>query len=150
MIERNQRVAIIGGGSTGLALAYFLGRAGIRATILEKGSELSGLLAFTAVNQIPIERYYHHFFTHDRYLLELLDELNLEKQILWRPSASAVYTHGTVSPFITKIDYLRLPFLNWGAKIRSGLAALTLRGQHPETIPPTLTAETYLRRYFWN
>lgn len=148
MIERNRRIAIIGGGSTGLALAYLLGQTGIHATILEKGSELSGLLACTTINQIPIERYYHHFFTHDHYLLELLDELGLGQKIIWRPSASAVYAEGTVSPFITKVDYLRLPFLSWGAKLRSGLATLDLRRQAPEKIPPTLTAETYLRSHF--
>lgn len=121
---------------------------GIRVAIIEKGGELSGLLAFTRVNNIPIERFYHHFFTTDRYLLDLLQELGLSDAILWQPGASAVYSNNELYSFITKTDYVRLPFLGWGTKIRAAAAALVLRGQRPENISPELTAEEYLRRLF--
>lgn len=133
---------------TGLALAYFLGRAGFRTTIIEKGQALSGLLAFTTVESVPVERYYHHFFTHDNYQIALMEELGLQDQILWRESASAVYQGGQLYPFVTKADYLRLPFLSWSAKLRAGLAALTVRNQIPENFPPQLTAEDYLKKLF--
>lgn len=133
---------------TGLALAYYLGQAGCRATIIEKGPALSGLLGFTSVNAIPIERFYHHFFTHDEHLLKLLEELNLSDRILWQASASAVYNGGQLFPFRTKADYLRLPFLSPGEKLRGAAAALVLRGQRPENLPADLTAATYLRRLF--
>lgn len=148
MPVKNQRIAVIGGGPTGLALAYFLGRAGSKATIIERGHELSGLLAFTNIQGQPIERFYHHFFTHDRYLLDLLDELGLSQHILWQSSASAVYATGQLFPAVTKADYLRLPFLSLSTKLRAGFAAVQMRGQRPENLPPTLTAETYLRRLF--
>lgn len=145
---KHERIAIIGGGMTGLALAYYLGRSGYHMSIIEKGNELSGLLAFTHAQSIPIERFYHHFFTTDKYFLDLVDELGLSDKILWRESASAVYSSGEIFPFITKADYLRLPFLSWGAKIRAATAALRLRRQHAEQLPPELTAETYLRQLF--
>ena len=145
---KNERVAIIGGGMTGLALAYFLGKAGSRVAIIEKGKVLSGLVGFTTVNGVPIERFYHHFFTTDKYLLALLDELGLSDHILWQDSKSAIYQGGQLFPFVTKTDYLRLPFLTWGAKIRAATAALILRRQHAEDLLPELTAETYLRRLF--
>lgn len=141
-------IAIIGGGATGLALAYRLVQAGRRVTIIEKGPQLSGLLTFTTVDGVPIERFYHHFFTTDRYLLDLLDELGLRDRIRWRASASAVVHDGTISPFVTKLDSLRLPFLGWRTKVRAGLATLRMRGQRPEDLPPDLTAETYLRRLY--
>lgn len=144
----NKHVAIIGGGSTGLALAYYLGQAGCRVSIIEKGPALSGLLAMTTIKSIPIERFYHHFFTTDHYLLNLLDELGLRAKILWRDSASAVYSDGRLSPFVTKADYLRLPFLSWSAKIKAAMAAILLRWQSAKSLPSELTAEVYLRQLF--
>jgi protoporphyrinogen oxidase len=145
---KNKRVAIIGGGPTGLALAYFLGRSGVAVSIIEKGSALSGLLAFTYINAIPIERFYHHFFTTDHYLLDLLEALGLKDRILWQNSASAVYFDGQLFSFTQKTDYFRLPFLSWPEKIQGALGAMRIRFQRPENLPPDLTAETYLRRLF--
>lgn len=145
---RHERVAIIGGGMTGLTLAYFLGRSGFPVTIIEKGPALSGLLGFTTVADEPIERYYHHFFTHDQYQLALLEELGLNKKILWRESRSAVVYENQLYPIITKTDYLKLPFLSLGTKVRSGLAALTIRRTAVSELPSELTAERYVRRLF--
>lgn len=148
MIMDQRRIAIIGGGMTGLALAYFLGRPGARVTIIEKGPALSGLVGFTDVDGVPIERYYHHFFTTDTDLLSLVDELGLNDKILWHEGRSAVYANNNLAPFITKADYFRLPFLSWMTKLRGAVAALRLRFQRPESLPPALTAEVYLRRLF--
>ena len=38
-----KRVAIIGGGPTGIAAAYFCGRAGIETTIFERERKLGGM-----------------------------------------------------------------------------------------------------------
>jgi protoporphyrinogen oxidase len=143
-----QRIAIIGGGMTGLVLAYLLSKQGRQVALLEKGKTLSGLLAFTDIMTVPIERYYHHFFTHDHYMVDLLEELGLGDHILWHDGASAIYRDHHLYPFVTKADYLKLPFLSWPTKIRGGLAALKLRRSHPEQLPPALTAETYLRQLF--
>jgi protoporphyrinogen oxidase len=145
---KNDRVAIIGGGMSGLSLAYFLGLEGFRVSVIERGAELSGLLAFTNVEGVPVERFYHHFFTHDAYLLGLIGELGLSDRILWQNSASAVFRDGALFPFVTKADYLRLPFLSIGAKVRSAAAAAVLRFQKAENLPPELTAESYLRKLF--
>lgn len=142
------RVAIIGGGPTGLALAYFLGRTGWTTTIIEKGPALSGLLTFTTVDGVPIERFYHHFFTHDQYLLDLLGELGLTDRIVWREGRSAIYAEGHLSPFITKLDYLRLPFLSWATKVRGAIAAIRLRRQSVEKIPASITSIEYLHKLF--
>lgn len=148
MARQNKRVAIIGGGMTGLALTHFLGQKGSRVSIIEKGGALSGLLGFTSINGIPIERFYHHFFTNDHYLLDLLYELGLDDHILWRDSASAVLYDGRLHPFVTPADFFRLPFLSLGEKIHGATAVARLRLQRPENIPPELTAERYLTKLF--
>ena len=159
MTITKRRVAIIGGGATGMALAYFLGRDDYEVTLIEKGPQLSGLLTFTnappsvaatteGVGTVPIERFYHHFFTTDQYLLRLLEELGLSDKILWRPSDNGVFFDGQLYPFTTKVDYARLPFLSWPAKFRGGLSALKLRRLASINIPADETAETFLRRTF--
>lgn len=144
----NERVAIIGGGMTGLTLAYFLRRAGYAVTIIEKAPALSGLLGFTQVADELIERYYHHFFTHDEYQLALLDDLGLGEKILWRESRSAILHDDRLYPFVSKTDYLRLPFLSWATKIRGGLAALRIQRDEVTNLSANLTAADYLRRHF--
>jgi len=146
--KKNQRAAIIGGGMTGLSLGYLLGQAGYSVTVIEKGKQLSGLLGFIEIEGIPIERFYHQFFTNDNYLLDLMNELGLHDRILWQQSTSACYANGQVLPFSTISDYFKLPLLSLGAKARGALAALALHFQKPEKLPPALTAEQYLRRFF--
>ena len=49
-----KRVAVIGGGPTGLAAAYYLARAGHAVTIIEAGEQLGGrLLTETTTEQLP-------------------------------------------------------------------------------------------------
>lgn len=48
-------VAIIGGGISGLAAAYFLGKAGIRSTIVEKAGRLGGLIRTEKVQECVLE-----------------------------------------------------------------------------------------------
>ena len=50
-------VLIIGGGISGLATAYYLGRAGIRSTIIEKAGRLGGLVPVTDHDYMGVERY---------------------------------------------------------------------------------------------
>ena len=40
---QGKRAAIVGGGPTGIAAAYFLGRAGIETTIFEREDRLGGV-----------------------------------------------------------------------------------------------------------
>ena len=142
-----RRIAIIGGGMTGLSLAYYLRQDGHQVRVLEKGPTLSGLLGFTTISTVSLERYYHHFFTTDAYLLALLNDLGLADTILWTEPQNAIWRQ-ELYPFVTKLDYLRLPFLSWPTKFRGGLAALQLRMKKAETADPKMTAADLLRKVF--
>jgi protoporphyrinogen oxidase len=85
------RVGIIGAGVAGMAAAWELVKAGHRVRIFEAGAAVGGLAAgFKADGwQWWMEKFYHHWFTGDRDLLRLTDELGLrDKVIFHRPKTS--------------------------------------------------------------
>ena len=77
------RIAIIGAGITGLTLAYLLNRRGHDVALYEAGNAPGGELATVTVGGEPIERFYHHLFTHDRFMIELCRELGIEQHLGW-------------------------------------------------------------------
>ncbi|MCL4862822.1 MAG: FAD-dependent oxidoreductase, partial [Caldilineaceae bacterium] len=76
------RVAIVGGGVTGLTVAYDLTRTQStvppKVTVFEGGGHLGGLAAGFKGRPTwdwPLEHYYHHLFTSDRAMFELVREI---------------------------------------------------------------------------
>ena len=74
------RVNIIGAGITGLTAAYFLTQKGHEVKVFDRATEVGGLTGFFKVNGAYLEKYYHHSFTGHIELLELMKELNIEKE----------------------------------------------------------------------
>lgn len=50
-----RNVVVVGGGISGLAAAYYLGRAGLRVTVLEKSPQMGGLLRVSEVAGLPVD-----------------------------------------------------------------------------------------------
>lgn len=82
-------VAILGGGITGLTAAQELAKKGIKVLIIEKSSNLGGLLYSIKAGKSYIEAYYHHFFSNDTFLINKLKELKLDKKIDWVYTSTA-------------------------------------------------------------
>ena len=92
-------VVIIGAGFCGLAAAYELGTQGIRATVLERDAEIGGLASGFHVNGVRLEKFYHHWFTNDVHVMQLIEELGKRDQTLLRPLERACTTPTTSSSF---------------------------------------------------
>jgi protoporphyrinogen oxidase len=111
-----RRIAIIGGGVTGLAAAYDLTRAGQAAsvTIFEHGEQLGGLAAgFRGRPQWewPLEHFYHHLFLSDQAMLRLLDEIGFAHALKsYRPN-TAIHTQGANYPLDSVTRVLRFPLI---------------------------------------
>jgi monoamine oxidase len=74
-----ENILIIGGGLTGLTLAYLLNKRGQRVTILEAKNRLGGRIYTTPVDKgTPIDMGATWLGKKHEYLVRLLDELNIE------------------------------------------------------------------------
>ena len=83
-ILKTMRIAVIGGGFTGLTAAYELGKVGHEVTVFEKEKTLGGLAhGFKQKNwDWHLEGAYHHLFTNDNAIINLVKELGLEKKLI--------------------------------------------------------------------
>jgi protoporphyrinogen oxidase len=127
MNHSQQRVAIIGGGFTGLAAAYDLAKQGHAITILERSPDLGGLASGFQIQGTSIEKAYHHLFKTDTDILSLCEELGLKDRLIWHETSMAIYSDGQLSPFTTPVDLLRFKPLSFVNRIRTGLVLLYLQ-----------------------
>ncbi|HLL59226.1 MAG TPA: FAD-dependent oxidoreductase, partial [Allosphingosinicella sp.] len=66
-------VVIVGGGFTGLSAAYELAKAGKKVVVLEKEPVVGGLASGFMVGEFTLEKFYHHWFTNDVHVMDLIE-----------------------------------------------------------------------------
>ncbi len=120
-------VGIIGGGFCGLAAAYELGRRGVRATVFEAAAEVGGLAGSFQVGGERLEKFYHHWFTNDRHVMDLIEALGAADQVRLRPTRTGMYYANRFFKLSTPLDLLRFSALPLADRIRLGLLALRAR-----------------------
>ena len=70
-----RRVAIIGGGISGLATAYYLQKAGISSTMVERQSHLGGVITTDVVDGCVIEGGPDSFLSAKPWAMDLIQEI---------------------------------------------------------------------------
>jgi protoporphyrinogen oxidase len=121
--RRPPRAVVIGAGFTGLAAAWELARRGIGVTVLESDREVGGLAGSFEVGGTRLEKFYHHWFTNDRHVNELVRELGVEDAIVYRPTRTGMYYANRFYRLSTPRDVLRFAALSFGGRLRLGLLA---------------------------
>ena len=121
------RIAIVGGGFTGLAAAYRLTREGHEVSLFEKSLELGGLATSFHVPtwKWRLEKYYHHWFTNDDSALNLAKEIGHDVLTL-KPSTD-VYYDGQSAPFDSALSILRFPHFSLLDKVKVGATVVYLK-----------------------
>lgn len=115
-------VIIVGAGFTGLTAGLELVRAGRKVLILESDDAPGGLAGtFEFTDGVRMEKFYHHWFTNDDYVPDLVKELGLEGHILNLPSRTGMYYNGRFWRLSTPFDVLRFKALSLIDRIRLGL-----------------------------
>jgi protoporphyrinogen oxidase len=140
------RAVIIGGGFCGLSAAYELVRHGVHTTVLECDDEVGGLAGSFDVHGQRLEKFYHHWFTNDRHIGDLVSELGEADNILYRPSRTGMYFANRIFRLSSPSDVLRftpLPFID---RVRLGLLALRARAVKDWRPLEFETAEDWLIR----
>lgn len=118
---------VVGGGFTGLAAAFEMAKAGLSVTILEAEADIGGLAAAFDVGGQKLERFYHHWFTSDLAVMDLVRELGLTEHVIVNPTNTGVYYAQNFFRLSTPWDLLNFTPLGVVDRIRLGLLALRAR-----------------------
>jgi len=137
---------VIGAGFCGLAAAYELLKRGVRVTILEREPEIGGLASSFVVNGTRLERFYHHWFTSDQYIMDLVRELGVSDKVINRSTRTGLYYANSAFRLSSPIDLLRLDPLSPLDRARLGLLALRTRCIRNWMALESLSAATWLRQ----
>jgi protoporphyrinogen oxidase len=137
-------VVIIGGGFAGLSAAWELVQRGVRVTVCEADEEVGGLAGSFDVAGTRLEKFYHHWFTSDTHVLDIVRELGREDQVLHRPTRTGMYFAHQFFRLSTPMDVLRFTPLSIPARFRLGLLALRARRVREWGELEGLTAEEWL------
>jgi protoporphyrinogen oxidase len=121
-------VVVVGGGFCGLAAAYELSVAGRQVTVLECDAGVGGLAGSFEVGGERLERFYHHWFTSDRHIMQLIAELGAADHIVRRPSTTSTFVGNRFYRLASPLDLLRFTPLPFRDRLRLGL--MTLRVRH--------------------
>ncbi len=139
------KIAIIGAGIAGLSAAYFLQKnSGLEIDIYEKDTDIGGLAGTFPFENTYLEKYYHHIFTHDGYCMDLIRELGLTGQVIWKKTKTGYFSGGIRYPFTTPFDLLNfkpLPFLD---RIRFGLSSIFISWYKNVGKLETITTEKFI------
>lgn len=118
------RVAVIGGGVSGLASAFYLARAGVAVSLFESADEPGGLASTFQFDGVNYDRFYHVMLPSDGSLLELLGDLALGEDVYWQKTALG-FVHGRRAYDLeTPLDLLRFKPVPLVDRLRLGLTAL--------------------------
>lgn len=142
-----RKVAIIGGGFTGLSAAYRLVEAGCDVTVYEAGPDLGGLAGGFEMAGRSIEKAYHFLYKTDEYILGLFDELDLADAVTFHRSSVSTYYDRQLYPMMTPLDLLRFKPLRFHNRIRAGVIVLYLQRVRNWRRLTKVTALDWLRRW---
>jgi protoporphyrinogen oxidase len=142
----DSRVAVIGGGITGLTVALRLAQQGHQVTLWERGERLGGQANAFPVAGTAIERFYHHLFQSDREIVALAEEIGIGDRLLWLPSNVGYFADGRIWPLNGALDLLKLRFLPLRDRLRVGLVTAYLQRVRDWKRFESVTAASWLRR----
>jgi protoporphyrinogen oxidase len=141
------KVGIIGGGLTGLTAAYRLCQRGFQVHLLEAEPTVGGLMGTFDIGGVRIEQFYHHIFSNDSHVIDLLAELGLADRLAWRESKVGIFYDGRVYNFVTPVDLLRFTPISLVDRLRLGLVGLQLRRQKNWRPYEAVTAEEWIIKH---
>lgn len=123
-----KKIAIIGGGYTGLVAAGDLARRpGCEVHLYERSEALGGLASDFTIQGHSLEKTYHHLFQSDTDILGMIEELGLAELMEWRDSSVAIFHVRKAYPFMSPTDVLRFSPIPFHARLRLGFVMLYLK-----------------------
>jgi len=130
------KIAVLGGGFTGLVVSYYLAKNNHQVTLFEKEKILGGLASGFKNESWDwyLERAYHHIFTNDKDILNFAKKIAFNKIFFKKPKTGLLYNKSKIKnkeylifPLDTPIDLINFPFLSFFDKMRVGLTLSFLK-----------------------
>lgn len=118
-----ERIAVLGAGPMGLAVAYQLVRDGHCPVVFEADDRVGGMTATFDFSGLEIERYYHFHCISDHAFLQSLDELGIADKMRWVETKMGYWYRGQLQPWGNPVALLKFQGLSLVAKFRYGLHA---------------------------
>ncbi len=142
------QIDIIGGGASGLASAWYLakGLPSARLRVWEQAETPGGLAGSFRTEQFSVEKFYHHIFKRDTGIQQLIGEMGLADELVWRPAGTGAYYFQQPFRLSTPLDVLRFTPLPLWDRFRLGLLVLHARTVRDWEQLDDETAVSYLRR----
>ena len=128
MMENDvKRVAIIGGGISGMSAAWELSSHGIQVDLFEREPYLGGLAGWFDINSSTLEKFYHHLYNLDQDLIRLIQEVGLGENLVFRQTNTGAFYVNKIYRLSSPLDLIRykpLPFLD---RLKMGMLVLKAR-----------------------
>lgn len=142
-----QRIAVLGAGPMGLAVAYQLARDGHHPVIFEADDRVGGMTANFDFSGLDIERYYHFHCISDHAFLTVLDELNLSERMHWVETKMGYWFQGHLQAWGNPVALLKFRGLGLVAKFRYGLHAFLATKRNDWSPLDHQDATTWIKRW---
>ena len=139
------KVGIVGAGAAGLAAAYDICKDGHEVVVYESAPFIGGQASTIKVGGHPLERGYHHLFTNDLAIQELMDELSIDHHLRWYESNVGTYASNRLFRTTTATDLLKFSALPPWERVRMGLFTLRLKRMAEWQGLEGFTADEWLR-----
>ena len=143
-----RRLDIIGAGVSGLATAYFVAqqRDDVEIHVWEAAPHPGGLAGNFTTDGVTLERFYHHLYRRDVALQELIAELGMSDDLVWRPASTGAYYFRRPYRLSSPLDLLRFDPLPFRDRLRLGWLALQARTVRDWQSLDDVTARDYITR----
>ena len=105
-----------------------------------------GLAAAFDIAGTKLERFYHHVFSTDLDLLNLVDELGVQDKLAWYEENNGSWYEGAWHPFSTPKDILTFPPLGLLDRLRLGVGVKWMSMQKDHRPYEKVTARDWIRR----
>lgn len=140
-----RRPLIVGAGFSGLAAALELANLGLRPIVIEAEAQVGGLASWFDVDGTRLERFYHHWFTSDREVMRVVEELGCQSDVLLRPTSTGSYVGNRFWKLSSPLDVLRFGALPLLDRVRLGLCVVRARRVRDWRSLEHLTSADWLR-----
>lgn len=141
------KVAIIGAGFTGLSAAYYLSKNNHEIFLFEKEKSPGGLaMGFKENNwQWSLEKYYHHWFTNDKSVLDLVKEINYP--FLIEKPKSSIFIENNIYQFDNPLKILTdLNCMSFFSRLEMGIVLAGLKVYPFWKNLENIRAESFLKK----